>query len=150
MRHNLNFIELEERCTQQMRLDVCSGCDMCGLRCADDVPCTHDEWQDLQRFIADLSPEAKAELDTVMAQNKSVDLGDDVSVSLCKFRDMEKGRCMVYPARPLVCRLLGHVEWMPCPIEKVPSRINTQDALELMKSYAQFERRTFTEWETPA
>jgi Fe-S-cluster containining protein len=150
MRNTVTFIELKERCTQQMRLEVCSGCDMCGLRCADDVPCTAEEWGHLQSYIASLSQEAREELATVMAQDKTVDLGDDVKVSLCQYRDMVGGRCMVYPARPLVCRLLGHVEWMPCPIEKVPTRINTEDAVELMKSYAQFERRRFIEWETPA
>ena len=57
-----------------------------------------------------------------------------------------------YPIR-LVCRLLGHVEWMPCPIEKVVKRIETPDALQLMQAYAQIERRTFEGWEeaeTPA
>jgi len=27
----------------------------------------------------------------------------------------QKGRCAVYPVRPLSCRLFGHSEGMPCP-----------------------------------
>jgi Fe-S-cluster containining protein len=144
------YIELKQRCTTQMRLDICSGCDKCGLRCANDVPCSAEEWAELQAYIAAMTPEDKQELERVMAQDKTVDLGDEVTVELCQYRDMEAGRCMVYPARPLVCRLLGHVEWMPCPIEAVPTRIRTSDALELMQSYAQFERRRFADWESPA
>src|SRR5262249_55773035 len=82
----------------------------------------------------------------VVAQDKTVDLGDGVTVQMCRYRDMERGRCAVYPARPLVCRLLGHVEWMPCPIEKVPRIVPTEDALALMRAYAEEERHTFEEW----
>ena len=83
----------------------------------------------------------------VAGQDKTVDLGDEVSVQMCRYWDMRNGRCAVYPARPLVCRLLGHVEWMPCPIDKVPRTIPTPDALALMRAYARLRRRTFDEWE---
>ena len=138
---------IQAACEAQMQIEVCNGCDACGLRCADDVPANREEWQTLQAYIAQMSTEQRAELDGVMAQDKSVDLGDEVSVSLCQYRDRKGGRCMVYPARPLVCRLLGHVEWMPCPIQKVPRPIPTPDALDLMRAYALTERRTFVDWE---
>jgi len=130
-----------------MYLSVCNGCDACGLRCAAGIPATGDEWERLQNFLAECSPEERAEIARVEAQDKSVDLGDGVVVAMCRYRDMEAGRCVVYPARPLVCRLLGHVEWMPCPIEKVPKPIPTPDALALMHAYARFDRKTFEEWE---
>jgi Fe-S-cluster containining protein len=141
------FIELKDRCVSQMAIDVCNGCDACGLRCAAGVPASRDEWKTLQDFIATASDALQAEITRVEAQDKTISLGDDVFVQMCRYRDMEHGRCVVYPARPLACRLLGHVEWMPCPIEKVPHIIPTVDALALMKSYAELERKTLEEWE---
>lgn len=140
------YIELKARCESQMRLDICHGCDACGLRCAAGVPSTMDEWKGIQDYIASLAAEDQARIKQITAQDKTVELGDDVTVQMCRYRDMEHGGCVVYPARPLVCRVLGHVEWMPCPIEKIPQPIPTQDALALMRSYATFERRTFEEW----
>lgn len=145
---DLEYIELKARCEGQMHLNVCNGCDACGLRCADGIPATQEEWGSLQQFLAACSPEERAEIARIEAQDKSFDLGDDVTVQMCRYRDMEAGGCAVYPARPLVCRLLGHVEWMPCPIEKVPRPIPTPDALLLVQAYARFERKTFVEWET--
>ena len=131
-----------------MQIEVCNGCDQCGLRCAEGVPATRAEWETLQDYLAGASEAERAYIAQVEAQDKTVDLGDDVMVRMCRYRDMDRGRCVVYPARPLVCRLLGHVEWMPCPIEKVPQVIPTPDALALMRSYAKYERHTFEEWET--
>ena len=141
------YIELKQKCEAQMQLSVCDGCDQCGLRCAAGVPASRDEWDTLQSFLAGISEAERAEIRRVEAQDKTVDLGDEVTVQMCRYRDMEAGRCVVYPARPLICRLLGHVEWLPCPIEKVPGAIETADAVALMQSYAQFKRRTFEEWE---
>ena len=143
----LGYIELKERCEAQMQLEVCNGCHACSLRCSVGVPATREEWQTLQAYLADASEEEQAHLLRVQQQEKAVDLGDGVSVRMCRYWDRTTEGCSVYPARPLVCRLLGHVEWMPCPIEKVPKVIPTQDALALMRSYAEFERHTFEEWE---
>ncbi len=141
------FIELVDRCEAQMDLSVCSGCDACGLRCAAGVPASEDEWEALQEYIGGLDEQRREHLTRVEQQDKSVDLGDGVTVQMCRYRDMDANRCVVYPARPLVCRLLGHVEWMPCPIEKVTRIVHTPDALKLMGEYSQLERRTFEEWE---
>lgn len=143
-----HYIELKTRCEQQMHLEVCNGCDACGLRCAAGIPASEQEWATLQQHLRDLTQPERDAIARVEAQDKTIDLGDGVTVQMCRYRDMEAGRCVVYAARPLVCRLLGHVEWMPCPIEKVPRPISTPDALALMQSYAQFDRRTFEEWET--
>ena len=143
----LSYIELRARCETQMAMEVCNGCDACGLRCAAGVPATQEEWRSVQRYLTESSEAERAEIARVEAQDKPVDLGDGVTVQMCRYRDMEGGRCVVYPVRPLVCRLLGHVEWMPCPIEKVPRVLPTQDALALMHAYAGFVRRTFEAWE---
>ena len=128
-----------------MDLSPCHGCDACGLRCAAGVQMTRDEYDAVRRYI--VSAPDHADIERVLAQDKTQDLGDGVTVQMCRYRDMERGRCAVYPARPLICRLLGHVEWMPCPIEKVPRPVPTVDALALMRAYAKQERRTFEEWE---
>src|SRR5262249_24412474 len=141
------FIALKARCEAQMRIEVCNGCDACGLRCAAGVPSPQEEWEALQGYIAEATEEERTTIARVEAQDKTVDLGDGVTVRMCRYRDMENGRCAVYPARPLVCRLLGHVEWMPCPIGKVRQAISTPDALALMRAYARFERRTFEAWD---
>lgn len=146
-RSNMIFIELKQKCESQMCLEICSGCDACGLRCAQGVPASKEEWTVLQTHLRQLSDSERAGIAWVEQQDKGMDLGDGVSVQMCRYRDMENGRCVVYPARPLVCRLLGHVEWMPCPIDKVPKRIATPDALDLMRAYALQQRRTFEEWE---
>jgi Fe-S-cluster containining protein len=130
-----------------LELAVCNGCTACHLRCADGVQATRAEWEMLQGAIAALSPSQRADLDAVLAQDKTVDLGDEVTVTLCRYFDMKTLRCAVYAARPLVCRLLGHVEWLPCPIDNVPRLLPTPLALELMRAYALEKRRTFAEWE---
>lgn len=130
-----------------MDLSVCSGCHACHLRCADGVQATRAEWDALQTGIAAASEAQRAALARVMAQDKTLDLGDEVSVTMCRYFDMETKGCAVYAARPLVCRLLGHVEWLPCPIDNVPHPLPTPVALELMRAYARTERRTFAEWE---
>ncbi len=46
--------------------------------------------------------------------------GDDLMCPLLK-----KGRCEVYPIRPMLCRLWGLVESMPCPWGCEPDRYLT-------------------------
>jgi hypothetical protein len=141
------FLELLASCEAQMRLDVCSGCDACGLRCAEGVPASRSEWSSLTAWIAAADADTQKNIARVEAQDKHVDLGDGVTVTMCRYRDMEHARCAAYPARPLACRLLGHVEWMPCPIERVPSVLSTPLALGLLAAYSESERHTFEEWE---
>lgn len=143
----MTYIELRARCEGQMALEVCDGCTACWLRCADGVQATWDEWKAVQEHIASMGSAERSILDRVSTQPRTVDLGDEVTVTMCRYFDRESLGCAVYPARPLVCRLLGHVEWLPCPIEKVPNGVPTPDALALMRAYARFERRTFAEWE---
>ena len=125
-----------------MALEVCNGCSECYLRCSAGVPVTRDEWRVIQEHLVGLSEVELANLKRIQAQNKEVDLGEGVSVPLCTFLDMETRHCSIYPVRPLMCRLLGHTEWLPCPIEKVPRVVDTGLALELMRAYADEERFT--------
>ncbi len=141
------LIELRERCEAQMVLSVCNGCSECFIKCSAGVPATREEWETLQNHIAELSDEARDALKRVLAQPKEVDLGDGFTATLCRFLERDSKRCMVYSARPLVCRLMGHVEWLPCPIEKVPHVVATPNALALMQEYAKEERKTLEEWQ---
>jgi Fe-S-cluster containining protein len=128
-----------------MDLSPCNGCDSCGLRCEAGVQMSREEYETVQRYVESSSD--REYIDQAVRQDKTVDLGDGVTVQMCRYRDMEKGGCAVYPARPLICRLLGHVEWMPCPIEKVPLAVPTKDAVALMREYSTVRRLTFEEWE---
>jgi Fe-S-cluster containining protein len=88
-----------------------------------------------------------AKVTQILNQDKRVDLGDGFHARMCRYRDMEAGGCAIYEARPLVCRLMGHVEWLPCPIEKVEKPLATPMALGLMRAYSTEERLTFEEWD---
>jgi hypothetical protein len=69
---------------------------------------------------------------------------EEVFYTACRFRDVERGRCSIYPVRPLICRLFGHVEWLPCPISKVPAPV--PGGRELMLQYGQAPQHTYEEW----
>src|SRR5437016_5574131 len=129
-----------------MDLTPCNGCDACGLRCEAGVQMSREEYDAVQEYVAHAAN--REEILCITAQDKTVDLGDGITVRMCRYRDMERGQCAVYPARPLICRLLGHVEWMPCPIEKITRTVDTPDALALMAEYAKQDRRTFEQWES--
>jgi len=143
--HRPGFVKRLLRVVEQMDLTPCDGCDACGLRCAAGVPMSRAEYNAVQQYVEVAM--SRAEHERIISQDKTADLGDGMTVTMCRYRDMERRRCAVYPARPLVCRLLGHVEWMPCPIEKVKRVVPTEDALALMREYAREKRRTFEEWE---
>lgn len=131
-----------------MDLSPCNGCGKCGLRCSADVQMSREEYDAVRRFVGESLD--RDSIHRITGQDKSVDLGDDIVVRMCRYYDMESGRCAVYTARPLVCRLFGHVEWMPCPIDKVKKVVPTPDALALMSEYAKQKRKTFQEWDDEA
>lgn len=143
-----NYIALQASCEADMDLSACSGCTACSLRCAKGVPATREEWTAIHDYISKMTDNERENLQRVLSQNKAADLGDEVSVEMCRYWDVTNERCAVYSARPLICRLLGHVEWLPCPIEKVTQIVPTEKALALMSAYAKEERRTFEEWES--
>jgi uncharacterized cysteine cluster protein YcgN (CxxCxxCC family) len=133
--------ELESR----MELSTCDGCDGCGLRCMDGVTVTKTEWDAITDYLATQPPE---EVRRVARQNKIIpwpgaeDSG--ATVTYCRFRDLEKNNCSIYPARPTICRLLGHTHWLPCPIEVIQSY--PVGGADIWNHYRQFERRTFHDW----
>lgn len=80
----------------------------------------------------------------VLEQDKTVAWFEDITVQGCLFCDVVRGSCLVYPVRPLVCRLFGRVEWLPCPLGKRLSQVH--GGVDLMQTYARQRRATFQEW----
>lgn len=141
------FLTQRETLTDTMHLQVCDGCDGCGIRCTTGIAVTRGEYEAAQSYLATLPA---SEVRRVLSQNKTVpwpgaeDSG--AAVELCRFRDTENENCFVYPARPTVCRLMGQTAWLPCPIEAVPDY--PEDAPALWDQYRHFERRTWEDWES--
>ncbi|HSV72882.1 MAG TPA: YkgJ family cysteine cluster protein [Chthonomonadales bacterium] len=125
-------------------LSACKGCRSCWLRCGARAEVSEPEGRVLLAYLR--RDPARARLRRIMAQDRSVDLGDGVRVSLCRLFDVERRECAAYAVRPLVCRLLGHVEWMPCPVGQVRRAAPSVAALGLMARYARWPRRPMEEW----
>ncbi|MBW3622147.1 MAG: YkgJ family cysteine cluster protein [Armatimonadetes bacterium] len=126
------------------RLSSCDGCDKCGDRCISGYPISRWEYERICGYLNEQDP---AERERVARQEKNVPWpgAPEFTYEACRFRDVERGRCSIYPVRPLVCRIFGHVEWLPCPegiIEDV-----APEGVTLMEWYARRDLRTFEEWQ---
>ncbi|HEU4751898.1 MAG TPA: YkgJ family cysteine cluster protein [Armatimonadota bacterium] len=139
----LRVLEETRRFADRIDQSACDGCDECGARCVAGVPMLRPEFERVQEYLAGPGgPGARL----VEQQEKQVPYPGTVDVfyTACRFRDMERGRCAIYPVRPLVCRLFGHVEWLPCPIQKVPGPVS--GGVETMRRYADAPQKTYEEW----
>ncbi len=141
------FLARRDTLTAAMHLDVCNGCDGCGIRCTAGVAVTRDEYATIRAYLATLP---RSEVERVLAQNKTVPwpgaADSGATVELCRYRDTENANCFIYPVRPTVCRLMGHTQWLPCPIDAVPGYPG--DCPTVWNEYRRFERKTWDEWET--
>lgn len=77
------------------------NCQNCG-ECCGVVPVTFDELQRICDYIKD-RPDVR---------NKAREQAH--RMDMCPFRDNTEKRCMIYPARPLLCRLFGVTAKMQC------------------------------------
>jgi uncharacterized protein len=128
--------------TSRIDQSPCNGCDACGMRCTDGVPLMETEYEAIEVELATLPSDDVAR---VIGQGKRQPIpGTDETYLACRFRDVERGRCLIYRARPTICRLFGHVEWLPCPIGKITRPV--PGGVKLMQSYSQAPRRTYEEW----
>lgn len=128
--------------TDRIDQTPCNGCDHCGTRCTAGIQVLRSEYEAARAELARLPAE---EVDRVLRQEKQVPIpGTEETYTACEFRDVERGRCLIYPARPTICRLFGHVEWLPCPISKVEKIVPS--AVELMQAYAGEPCKTFAQW----
>lgn len=124
----------------------CDGCDGCGARCTTGVPMLPAEFQEIRTFLR--SPEG-AEARRVETQEKTLPYpgtapSEGFTYEACRFRDVERERCSIYPVRPVMCRLFGHVEWLPCPIERIRGAV--AGGVEAMRRYSEAPQRTYEEW----
>jgi Fe-S-cluster containining protein len=145
MKHRLMLIQIEtltQEFTARIDQSPCNGCDECGTRCTAGIQVLRSEYDAARAELARLPTE---EVARVLRQEKRQPIpGTEETYVACEFRDVERGRCLIYPARPLICRLFGHVEWLPCPIAKVEHVV--PGAVPLMQAYAAEPRHTFAEW----
>jgi hypothetical protein len=100
--------------------------------------------QEFEQIVKCLQAQEARQVRRVLEQEKLVAWFEDIETEQCLFYDVAKRRCIVYPARPLVCRLFGRVEWLPCPMEKQVSQL--RDGLGIIRAYATEKRATFGEW----
>jgi uncharacterized protein len=141
----MNLIQIEERLLDfSSRIDQspCNGCDHCGTRCTAGIQVLRSEYEAVRAELARLPAK---EVERVLRQEKRQPIpGTAETYVACEFRDVVRGRCLIYPARPMICRLFGHVEWLPCPIAKVEEVV--PGGVPLMQAYAAEPRKTFAGW----
>lgn len=144
----LQLTVLQESYAFAERIDQapCDGCDMCGARCTAGVPILQVEFEAIQLYLESPEGEEARRVEQLekQAPYPGTEPEDGVFYTACRFRDLERGRCSIYPVRPLVCRLFGHVEWLPCPIQKVPAP--TPGGFEAMHRYGEGGLRVYEEW----
>lgn len=75
------------------------GCQNCG-QCCGPVPASKREIENIRKHIAN-NPEV---LNRVGIPNSLT----------CIFRSEKEKKCLIYPVRPLVCRLMGVAEGLVC------------------------------------
>jgi Fe-S-cluster containining protein len=125
--------------------DPCDGCTECALRCAGGIPLTRREFDGVVAYLRSLPPE---KVRRVLEQEKILPWFEDISREACLFLDLRDNYCLIYPARPMICRLFGRVEWLPCPAEKAVSQLH--DGLGIIRDYSREPRKTFPEWQAEA
>ena len=57
----------------------------------------------------------------------------DVKPGTLECEKLVLGRCSIYAQRPMICRLWGVTEEMPCPHGCIPERVLTHEGFELLR-----------------
>jgi hypothetical protein len=140
---DLIVLDVTRRFLETIDQSPCNGCDLCGARCVAGVPMLRVEFEAVREFLA--GPEGEEAL-RVERQAKRLPYPgtEDVFYTACRFRDVERGRCSIYPVRPAVCRMFGHVEWLPCPVGIIPAPV--PGGIQAMRRYGEAPLRTYEEW----
>ena len=134
----------EQAILEKLDMSVCNGCSLCFLRCEERVPFSRGEFERVRSYIH--SHHERECMEEVMKQDKREDMGDGVFFRLCRFLNRETMGCIVYPVRPLMCRLMGHIPFMPCPVDIVERELSEDDTRNVLNLYSQEDRRTWDEW----
>ncbi len=112
------------------------------MRCTSGIQMTAQEFR---QIVGHLRTVETARAIRVLEQEKEVSWFEEIMREACLFYDVRHRGCLIYPVRPLVCRLFGRVEWLPCPVGKLVRQID--DPLAIIDVYVKEPRRTFTEWQ---
>ncbi|MFN3650013.1 MAG: YkgJ family cysteine cluster protein [Armatimonadota bacterium] len=144
--HELTVLRDVQRFVSGIDQSPCNGCDECGARCIDGVPMLLPEFRAIRELLeSEEGAEARrVELLPKVVPYPGTEMEDGVLYTACRFRDVERGCCSIYPVRPQVCRLFGHVEWLPCPIARIPAP--AEGALAAMRRYGEAPQKTYEEW----
>ena len=123
----------------------CQGCDGCGARCVSGFQISLIEFRRIQDFLATTEGAVARSVESFpKVQPYPGDHTAGATYVACRFRNTERDNCAIYPVRPLICRLFGHVEWLPCPIERVER--TDPGGVEAIGRYAGLRLRTYEEW----
>lgn len=117
--------------TARLPTGGCAGCHQCASRCVAGIQITRTEYESIREFLGGCEPFPVARRNGQMK-------------APCGFRDPDGGGCVIYPVRPLICRLFGLVEWLPCPVERMP--VLVEDGPKIMQQYSTLQRRTYRQW----
>jgi len=79
-----------------------------------------------------VSEREQAEIDRYLAERDMPKRAFESIYDKCPY--YEDNSCLIYPVRPLVCRLMGLTELMPCPSGVVPDRkISKEEAVRMLE-----------------
>ncbi|HEY3378253.1 MAG TPA: YkgJ family cysteine cluster protein [Armatimonadota bacterium] len=118
----------------------CDGCITCALRCTAGIKISEFEYT---RIVEELRSQEASAVRKVLAQEKHLIWFEEIRYEACLFLNTETRLCLIYPARPLICRLFGRVKHLPCPAGWVPADF---DARDILQAYAAQPLKTFQEW----
>lgn len=122
-------------------LAACDGCTGCAMRCTDQVKLSEYEYA---RIVETLRALDAAHAHRVLNQPKALPWFEEVTYTACLFLDVKTQLCLVYPARPLICRLFGLMRHLPCPLERVTETY--PNGVALLDAYTRQPLMTFQEW----
>ena len=120
--------------------DVCNGCTACAMRCTAGIKMAEIEYLRILEELRSMNPQAAHR---VLSQPKEQPWFEEITYTACIFLDMHSHLCLIYPARPLICRLFGRIRHLPCPLELAPPDLHHEHLLQL---YTEQPLRTFQEW----
>lgn len=120
--------------------DPCAACTACSLRCTEGMPISEFEFH---RIVEALRAQDPRQIRKVLEQEKVQAWCEGLTYTACLFLDTESRQCVIFPARPLICRLFGRVKYLPCPIARIPADL---DARHIIQVHASQRRQTFQAW----
>lgn len=120
---------------------TCNGCTGCAMRCTDQVKLSIDEYARIVKTLQTIDP---VEALRVLRQRKELPWFEEITYTACLFLDVNTHLCLVYSARPLICRLFGLMRHLPCPRERVTATYPNGEAL--LSAYSSQPLMTFQHW----